>query len=144
MRMRFWLALILFAGIATPRSPGAQTTAAVNPPLVIRSLAGSDLFQFYCATCHGRDGSGNGPVAAALQRPPTDLRRLTVRNAGVFPRARVAAYITNGGELLTAAHGSSEMPVWGPVFRGLDPSDTRVTLRIANLTDYIASIQAKE
>jgi hypothetical protein len=35
------------------------------------------------------------------------------------------------------------MPVWGPTFRSLDPSDTRVKVRIANLVAYIASIQAK-
>ena len=36
------------------------------PPLVIASLSGGDLFQFYCASCHGRDGKGDGPVAASL------------------------------------------------------------------------------
>jgi hypothetical protein len=36
------------------------------------------------------------------------------------------------------------MPVWGPIFRGLDPSDTRVNVRIANLVGYIESIQLKE
>jgi hypothetical protein len=27
--------------------------------------------------------------------------------------------------LLTPSHGNAEMPVWGPVFRGLDPSNAR-------------------
>ena len=38
----------------------AQTTGPRMPPLTIPSLAGRDLFEFYCATCHGRDGSGHG------------------------------------------------------------------------------------
>jgi hypothetical protein len=35
------------------------------------------------------------------------------------------------------------MPVWGPVFRGLDPSDTRAAIRIANVVKYIESLQKK-
>jgi mono/diheme cytochrome c family protein len=121
----------------------AQTTGPRNPPLIIRSVAGRDLFEFYCATCHGRDGKGSGPAAAALKTPPPDLTRLARRNAGTFPRQRVEAFVTNGGDVLTPAHGSSAMPVWGPVFRSLDSSDTMVKIRIANVVEYIESMQAK-
>jgi mono/diheme cytochrome c family protein len=121
----------------------AQTTGTRVPPLVIPSLAGRDLFDFYCATCHGRDGKGNGPVAAALKALPPDLTRLARDNGGAFPRHRVEMFITHDGSVSTPAHGTSDMPVWGPVFRGLDPSDTLVRVRIANVVDYIASIQAK-
>src|SRR5579864_7586717 len=74
----------------------AQTTPQPNPPLVIRSLTGGDLFQFYCATCHGKDGKGHGPVAAALKIPSPDLTLLQRRNRGAFPRERVEAFVTNG------------------------------------------------
>jgi hypothetical protein len=33
------------------------------------------------------------------------------------------------------------MPVWGAIFRGLDPSDTMVEVRIGNLVQYLESIQ---
>lgn len=113
------------------------------PPLVIGSTAGRDLFEFYCASCHGRDGRGGGPVAGALNVPPTDLTRLAQRHGGVFARRQVEAFVTGDGGLLTPAHGTSDMPVWGPIFHGLDPSDTLVTIRIANLVDYIESLQER-
>ena len=121
----------------------AQTGGRPRPPLVIQSTVGRELYDFYCATCHGRDGKGHGPVAAALKTPPPDLTLLARRHDGVFPRQRVEAFVTNDGGVLLAAHGTSEMPVWGPVFRGLDPSDTLVKVRIANVVDYIGTIQAK-
>ena len=31
-------------------------------------------FGMRCASCHGSDGSGKGPIAAALKPPPRDLR----------------------------------------------------------------------
>ena len=44
---------------------------------------------------------------------------------------------------MPAAHGSRDMPVWGPIFRSLDSSDARNRVRIANIVDYVASIQTK-
>jgi len=34
---------------------------------------GKDVFQFFCAACHGGDGSGNGPVAKRGFPPPPSL-----------------------------------------------------------------------
>jgi mono/diheme cytochrome c family protein len=119
----------------------AQTIGPQNPPLIITSIVGRDSFKFYCASCHGGDGGGGGPAAAALKTPPPDLRLLANRNAGVFPRGRVLDHVTNGGDV--AAHGSSEMPIWGLAFKGLDRSDTLVTIRIKNIVDYLESIQVK-
>jgi mono/diheme cytochrome c family protein len=121
----------------------AQTTGSPLPPLVIHSLEGRDLFEFYCATCHGRDGSGHGPVAAALKVPPPDLTRLARNNGGALPRERVAALLTQEQRVLAPAHGTSDMPVWGPIFLGLDPSDTLMKVRIDNVVDYIASLQTR-
>ena len=108
--------------------------------LLSPSLYGVDNFHDYCSPCHGRDGTGHGPVAPALKVAPGDLTKLSAKNNGVFPRARVREYITNGsGDI--AAHGTSAMPVWGPTFRALDSSDRSVTVRIANLVEYLATIQ---
>ncbi len=119
----------------------AQTTGAHNPPLAIRSMAGQDLFRFYCATCHGRDAKGDGPTASALRTTPADLRVLARRNDGRFPRELVADYLA--GRAAVPGHGSAEMPVWGPIFRGLDGSDTRAVVRIDNLVAYLESLQIK-
>lgn len=35
---------------------------------------GARLYQLYCASCHGDDGSGNGPAAASLDPKPRDFR----------------------------------------------------------------------
>ena len=118
---------------------GAQTTGPANPPLIIRSLVGKDLFTFYCAPCHRREGAGDGPVAPQLKTPAPDLRFLARRNHGEFPRRKVELFVT--GEGGAQAHGTTAMPVWGPVFRGLDASDTLATVRIREVVQYIESIQ---
>ena len=143
MRKHIFRGCILAVALGACFGAIAQTTGPRVPPLVIHSLAGRDLFDFYCATCHGRDGKGNGPVVAALKVPPPDLTRLARGNGGAFPRRQVEMFVTHGVPMLVPAHGTSDMPVWGPVFRGLDPSDTSVKVRIANVVDYIASMQAK-
>jgi len=143
MRTYLTSAVALFVAGTAVLVAVPQTTGPRNPPLVIRSLAGHDLFAFYCATCHGRKGTGDGPVAAALKSPPSDLTLLARRNGGTFPRQRVEAFVTNDRDILAPAHGSADMPVWGPIFRGLDRSDALVKVRIANVVTYIESIQVK-
>lgn len=123
---------------------GLQTTGTTLPPLAIKSVDGRDLFQFYCASCHGKTGLGDGPVSAALRGAPADLTVLARRNGGAFPAGRVEAAIAGTGSGgTTPAHGSREMPVWGPIFRALDPNDTLVAVRIRNLVTFLDSIQVK-
>ena len=133
-------AALLVGGFAVMLVAG-QSTSPATPPLVIESMYGPDLYRLYCATCHGRDGRGSGPAVAALKVPPPDLTWLARRRDGVFPARDVEA-ILRGGTLITA-HGSDEMPVWGPIFYALDPSDARVKARISSLVAHLASIQQK-
>lgn len=133
----FWIGLILVVAIVG----GAR--AARPSQLAIKSFVGQDLFEFYCANCHGRAGTGHGPVAATLKTKPADLTLIAVRNGGAFPRERIEKFIADG-DRRTRAHGTPDMPIWGEIFRGLDPSDKRAALRIENLARYIESIQAKE
>jgi len=126
---------------ATIGSAGEQQSTETKPfSLLSPSLYGVDNFHDYCSPCHGRDGTGHGPVAVALKIPPTDLTLLASKNNGVFPRARVRDYITNGSAGIPA-HGSTVMPVWGPTFRALDSNDRSVAVRIANVVEYLATIQ---
>ena len=130
--------------VAATEAAGAAGNQAVDitPTLVLPSMSGRDIFRYYCATCHGRDGRGSGPVAAALKTKPANLTRLAANNGGQFPLERVQAFVTHG-RLDAAAHGSSDMPVWGPIFQMLDPSDKIARARIENVVAYIKSIQAK-
>jgi mono/diheme cytochrome c family protein len=143
MRTMTILLLALMSTIGVPISMQATQESVRKPPdLVLRSMAGRDLFEFYCASCHGRDGRGGGHVAAALKTPPPDLTTLTQRNRGTFPAERVQDVIRGGKRASTPAHGSSDMPVWGPIFKGLDNRNEVNEERINNLVKYIESIQA--
>jgi mono/diheme cytochrome c family protein len=121
---------------------GAQEQKIKHVPAQPTSAAsGKEMFVSYCAVCHGRDGKGGGPAAAALKVPPADLTVLSQKNGGKFPSAHVANVL--GEEADLPAHGNKEMPVWGPVFRGMSRGEGDVQLRIANLTKFIESLQVK-
>ena len=133
------LAILLIALIASALMH-AQT-AAPAPTFLGDSLVGKDSFEAYCATCHGADARGNGPVASALKRTPPDLTILASRNRDVFPRDRVNAVLTGAGRTVSA-HGTTEMPIWGPLFRAFE-SDARVRVRIDNLVNYLETVQSR-
>ena len=111
-----------------------------------REVAGGDLFLRYCASCHGADAKGSGPVAASLRRPPSDLTTLAKRSGGRFDEAAVMAAID--GRRVVAEHGSREMPVWGAVFeekREGQPFQAYTGLLHSRaLSDYLRSIQVNE
>lgn len=77
---------------------------------------GAQIYQRHCATCHGIEATGHGPMAGVLLIPPTDLTMLADAD-GVFPTARVVARIDGRDPLVS--HGSP-MPVYGPYFEGQD------------------------
>ena len=78
---------------------------------------GEAIFGSYCATCHGRDATGNGPMSPSLVVRPTDLTALRSQNGGVFPTTRVVMRIDGRDPLVS--HGSM-MPVYGDFFAGTD------------------------
>lgn len=73
-------------------------------------------FHAHCATCHGLEGRGDGPMAGVLLVPPTNLTELAAQNGGAFPLERVVKRIDGRDPLVS--HGSP-MPVYGPYFEGL-------------------------
>ncbi|WP_170784053.1 c-type cytochrome [Ruegeria lacuscaerulensis] len=79
---------------------------------------GAQLYQHYCATCHGIDATGHGPMAGVLVIQPADLTTLA-SDDGTFPVARVVSRIDGRDPLVS--HGSP-MPVYGPYFDGQDTS----------------------
>jgi mono/diheme cytochrome c family protein len=104
--------------------------------------SGKALFTNHCASCHGDDAKGAGPAAFAFKVQPPDLTALAKRNHGKFPYDDVYKSIKDDSRMI--AHGSSDMPVWGPVFLALTGVNQHVAeTRIANLTDYLKSIQVK-
>ncbi len=109
------------------------------PPRLPTSLNGVDLYHAYCASCHGMDGRGNGPVASALNTQPSDLTRIAERNGGIFPLERVKKIIS--GDQMVSAHGSHEMPVWGPVFHQVEEDRDYGNVRLQNLAEYLRTLQ---
>lgn len=132
--------VVVFSTSLLSIAGSAQSTRTTTPALALESLTGRDSFDRYCTACHGADGRGTGPVASALKTPPADLTTLAERNGGSFPRQRVSSFI-EGTDRSFTAHGTSDMPVWGSTFRGLESSDARVKVRLANLVAYVESLQ---
>jgi mono/diheme cytochrome c family protein len=131
--------LLLFAsGFAS-----AQEKKIEKEPIQPTSAAsGPEMYKAYCAVCHGKDAKGDGPAASELKVPPPDLTTLAKRHDGKYPADYIATVLRNGAK--APAHGTADMPVWGPLFSSISQGDqSQVNQRIANLTNYIKSLQAK-
>lgn len=129
--------MLLLLGVAV--SCLAQTK---SPRKLITSLEGKDLYVAYCASCHGMDAKGKGPVAAVLKVEVPNLTLIQKRRGGKFPVADLEKVIM--GEVdLSAAHGSREMPVWGPVFRRVEKDQDLGLVRVRRLVDYLKTLQTR-
>lgn len=141
MRRIVILSLITFAVAAWAQQPSApkihKTPARYTSP-----ASGKEMYESYCASCHGKDGKGNGPAAAAMKNPVPDLTVMAKSHDGKFPNFHVYEVIR--GDAAIPAHGSAEMPVWGPVLRRMAMADNaELEQRLHNLTDYVESLQSK-
>ena len=98
--------------------------------------AGRVMPTITCSPAHGKDGKGGGPAADALKVAPANLSVLSQKNGGKFPTNHVGSILR--GDASLAAHGSQEMPVWGPIFWKMSQGNAgEVQQRIANLSKYI-------
>lgn len=124
---------------------GAQDKPAEGKLSAPRTIAssGKQTYTRYCASCHGVDARGDGPAAVVLKTPPPDLTTLAKRHGGKFPYEYVSDVLRFGTRIV--AHGSSDMPIWGPIFGSLDNyNEVAVRKRIKDLSDYLATLQEKE
>ena len=109
-----------------------------------RAESGRALFRVYCASCHGVQAKGDGPVAVALRDQPSHLTRIAERRERRFPALEIAEYI-DGWKRVTA-HGTSDMPVWGRRLGqpGARPASEETLLgpgQIFLLVEYLRAIQ---
>jgi mono/diheme cytochrome c family protein len=104
------------------------------------------MYMQYCASCHGERGNGNGPMAPVLVVKPPDLRTLTTRHRGEFPRARLGRIIA--GDEVLAAHGTRIMPIWGERLQddvlGTVDKPAVARGRIGFVVDYLETLQGTE
>ena len=104
--------------------------------------SGAHLYKQYCAACHGANAKGNGPARVPLKLPAANLTTLAKRHDGKFPYEYVTGILRFGPGV--PAHGSIDMPTWGPIFDYLDNHNQgAVQQRIMNLCDYLASLQGR-
>lgn len=105
--------------------------------------SGAQLFQRFCASCHGPSGYGDGPVSESLKVLIPDLTQLSKRAGGRFPEDRAREVID--GRAVLPVHGTRPMPVWGYELEAQVPPDQpgRATAQglIDKLVDHLRSIQ---
>jgi len=140
------LAVVLFTEVASRSQQQAQPNVTVKKVAAqpTTTVQGNLLYKDHCAACHGMTGKGDGPAAAALKTPPADLTVLAKNNKGKFPDLKIVHILESGSDL--KAHGSKDMPIWGPIFLSMGPAGAGGQighLREANLTAYLKSIQQK-
>ncbi|MGH0029085.1 MAG: c-type cytochrome [Myxococcota bacterium] len=109
-----------------PEAPAAtETVAQAEEPTGDPVARGQELYQTYCASCHGMTGAGDGPASAGLNPTPARHNDGTYMNA--LSDDHLRKVISEGG----AAVGKSPlMAGWGG------------TLDDGQITDVIAFVRS--
>jgi mono/diheme cytochrome c family protein len=109
----------------------------------LADYSGEEIFNRFCASCHGEMARGDGPVARSLGVMVPDLTRISQRYGG-FPTQLVRDTIDGRGARIDA-HGTRTMPVWGYEFwveeGGDKAAQEEMRKTIAKLVDYLRTIQ---
>ncbi len=104
---------------------------------------GPMLYRQYCASCHGEDGKGHGPMEPYLTVKPSDLTRIAARRQDDFPRDQITRIVA--GDEVIATHGTRTMPIWGEQLQsdviGTVNKSTIARGRIGFLVDYLEALQ---
>ncbi len=132
----FCTLVLAFAHFTVAQQKNVQKGEVANPK------DGAVIFKQDCAVCHGESARGDGPATKDLKARPPNLTTLAQRHGGEFPTGYVLDVLRNGIE--APAHGTVEMPVWGPMFDLMNRNNqAQSKLRINNLVGYLKSIQVK-
>jgi Cytochrome c553 len=105
---------------------------------------GQQAYMQFCATCHGANGMGDGPLTEMMTANVTDLTTLAANNDGAFPMLEVIHVID--GRTGLRAHGGP-MPVYGALFDAESAAaDTYGAVlytrgKVLSLAYYLESIQ---
>ncbi|MBP1804769.1 c-type cytochrome [Rubellimicrobium aerolatum] len=122
-------------------APLALMACVPEPP----EVSGRAAFLDNCASCHGPDAKGAGPMAEGLSPRPADLTTIAARNNGTFPRDEVMSVIDG---YRRGSHFSPAMPEFGAT--DLGPTviveetpglGTPIPETLLALADYLESIQ---
>ncbi|AAV94426.1 c-type cytochrome [Ruegeria pomeroyi] len=126
-----------------PIIPALLALGLATPAPAQDAAEGEQLYRHHCATCHGIEATGHGPMAGVLVISPADLT--TLSEGGELPIARIVQRIDGRDPLVS--HGSP-MPIYGPYFEGRDVAIKAETGQpiltsqpIVDLLAYIATLQ---
>lgn len=105
-----------------------------------------DLYLLYCGACHGKSGTGDGPLAEALVVKPADLTQFSKNNGGVFPYLQVFRAVD--GRKRVRGHGEAAMPVWGQVLAAEPGKPLGEQMEAAGklllITTHVESLQERD
>lgn len=142
MRQAMTSLLWVILSVASAAAQQSTAEAKTATPPKTEPISGKQLYSSYCSMCHGDDAKGGGPFSSQLKVWPPDLTQLAKNNHGTYPAMRVAESID--GEFGKPAHGSKEMPIWGPVFRSMAHGhQDSAQVRINHLVKYLETLQEK-
>lgn len=117
--------------------------AAQFDAVTLEDYSGEEIFDRFCAACHGAQARGDGPVSRSLNVAVPDLTTIAVRY-GEFPASLIRDVIDGRG-IDTLAHGTRTMPVWGYEFwveEGGDVNAQRAVRDAINkLVEHLESVQ---
>ena len=132
------LAVAAVASLSAAAAAAQQTTETF-----IAGTSGADVYKTYCASCHGTEAKGDGPLADDLRRTPPDLTLFARRNEGKFDAAKMRRIID--GRDPVKGHGGADMPVWGDAFKRSSEGYTEKAVgeRIDAVVSHLKSLQRK-
>lgn len=136
-RRHAWLLTIAAAGLVIGKA------AAQFDAVTLEDYSGEEIFDRFCASCHGAQARGDGPVSRSMNVAVPDLTTIGARY-GEFPAALIRDVIDGRG-IDMRAHGTRTMPVWGYEFwveEGGDVNAQRAVRGAINkLVEYLESLQ---
>jgi hypothetical protein len=139
--IRGWSLLAVAAG-----GMGVGGAAVAFEAVTLADYSGEELFDRFCASCHGSGARGDGPVSRSLNVAVPDLTTIGLRY-DAFPAGLIRDVIDGRG-IDKRAHGTRTMPVWGYEFWVEEGGDvvaqTAVRDAINKLVDYLRSVQRDE
>ena len=120
---------VSFSSCCRKRTPEELLAGPTEKELAAGLRAGGELYDQYCAPCHGVTGKGDGRyVASSIEPQPSDL---TENRSDMLPANQLASWIRDGS---TAFGRSNLCPAWR---RTLASND------IHSLTQVVRSMRKK-
>jgi high-affinity iron transporter len=103
------LLVLLSASTGRAADDAAAKVAAAD------AAKGAQVFAQFCATCHGPQGAGDGPVGKTLNPPPRNFQTAEFKYGGTDQA--IFDVISNGA---ASKGGSALMAPWGAVIPEAD------------------------